>query len=112
MLLIARICLKCLESWSSQDCHINSFVLSLKLFLFAFICYDKQSNFGSFIDQTFTPNGKLHFILTKILVELDFISTKILVELALGHTIFNYVCVMAIAACVKMWYNRRSYGRV
>ena len=44
-------------------CHINSFVLSLKLFLFAFICYGKQSNFGSFIDQTFTPNGKLHFIL-------------------------------------------------
>ena len=63
MLLIARICLKCLESWSSKDCHINSFVLSLKLFLFTFICYDKQSNFGSFTDQTFTPNGKLHFIL-------------------------------------------------
>lgn len=63
MLLIARICLKCLESWSSKDCHVNSFVFSLKLFLFAFICYDKQSNFVSFADQTFTPNGKLHFIL-------------------------------------------------
>lgn len=54
---------KCLESQSSKDCHTNSFVLSLKLLLFAFICYDKQSNVVSFTDQTFTSNGKLHFIL-------------------------------------------------
>lgn len=63
MLLIARICLKCFESWSSKDSHVNSFVLSLKLFLFTLIGYGKQSNVVSCTDQTLTWNGKLHFIL-------------------------------------------------